>query len=65
MRGALLAALLLAACTVPESPEKVVPLNVGERIPAVSLRRVDGERFDLTAAVAEQSVVLVFYRGGW
>ena len=64
----LLLPLLLAFTTrfdVPQKPEDVSPLLVGETIPDVSVRNMAGESVSLKAEVAKKPTVLVFYRGGW
>ena len=50
---------------VPDSAEDVNPLPVGSQIPQLILKTVDGEPFDLNAAVAQQPTILIFFRGGW
>lgn len=42
------------------------PLQAGARMPAGSIvQTVDGQPFDLNAAVAKKPTILIFYRGGW
>ena len=41
------------------------PLMIGQPIPDTELKTAAGKTFDLQAAVQEQPVVLIFYRGGW
>ncbi len=67
-----IAALLLALSAVgaraerPTSAAEVQPLLVGAKVPTVAgLVDVDGEAFDLQAALAKKPTVLVFYRGHW
>ena len=50
---------------VPSSPHGVCPLLTGTAIPPVTLTTVDGNPFDLSAAVLPKPSLLVFYRGGW
>lgn len=50
---------------VAESPEAIRPLLVGTTVPSCTLTTVDGEPFDLTAAIHQKPTVLIFYRGGW
>lgn len=46
--------------------DTVSPLQVGDKIPGNSaLESIDGDAFDLNAAVAKQPTLLIFYRGGW
>jgi len=50
---------------VADSTEAVCPLLIGEPLPSLTLTTIDGEPFDLNAAVAQKPTVLIFYRGGW
>ena len=63
MKRYLLLALGLIASVSSGIGEK--PLTAGEPIPDVSLRTADGQGFDFKAAVKEQSLIVIFYRGGW
>jgi len=47
------------------SAEQTDAIGVGETIPPVTVRAVDGRPLDLRQAVAAKPTVLVFYRGGW
>jgi peroxiredoxin len=49
----------------PTKAEDISPLLVGEKIPALTLKDVDGKDIDLNKAIAEKPTILVFYRGGW
>ncbi len=60
-----LAVVAAAAGGIPDSPEAVTPLAVGDRAPVVTLRDVDGRSTPLGAYVGDSPVALVFYRGGW
>ena len=51
--------------SVAESADDICPILVGEAVPDVHLTTAQGEAFDLTAAVAQQPTLLIFYRGGW
>jgi len=53
------------AAEIASSAQAVRPLLVGASVPAVTLATVDGEDFDLAAAVSGTPTVLIFYRGGW
>ena len=55
----LLSTLLSRAETIPSA------LKVGDSIPDVTLRTVEGTGVSLRKLVAEKPAVLVFYRGGW
>jgi len=50
---------------IPEKPEDISPLLIGESIPRVTLKDGKGLAFDLNKAVASKPTILVFYRGGW
>jgi peroxiredoxin len=51
-----------AAPTLPGSPDKVVPLAVGQKAPTQVLPSTDGP-FDLGQAIAQKPTILVFYQG--
>ena len=53
------------AADVPASAEATSALRVGAEVPAVTLKTVDGQPFDLKLAAEEKPLVVVFYRGGW
>ncbi len=59
----LLSAPLLAQ--LPEQPEDVSPLLVGETVPNLPVGNVDEEIVMLHDLLLEKPTVLVFYRGGW
>ncbi len=50
---------------VPEKPEDISPLLVGEMIPTTILADIAGKPFDLNAAFGSKQTILIFYRGGW
>lgn len=50
---------------VAKSPAEVKPLKVGDRVPKVSLKDLEGKDVKLTALAQGAPSVLVFYRGGW
>lgn len=50
---------------VPDSAEDVTPVLIGQALPSIVLKTIDGTQFDLNAAVSEKPAVLIFYRGGW
>ncbi|MGV3763376.1 peroxiredoxin family protein [Parapedobacter sp.] len=51
--------------SLPDNPEDISPLLIGEPIPAVNLTDAMGRPFSFAERIAEKPVVLVFYRGGW
>ena len=50
---------------VPQKPEDISPLLIGETIPDVTLPNLAGQPVSLKAEVARKPTLLVFYRGGW
>lgn len=50
---------------VAVSAEQAQPLPIGAKVPAVSLKTVDGQTADLADLIEEKPTVIVFYRGGW
>jgi peroxiredoxin len=55
---------LNASPILPDSPEKVAPLAIGQRAPTEVLPSTDGP-FDLSQAIANKPTILVFYRANW
>ena len=55
----------LAVAAVPTAADEVCPLKVGQNVPGVALRTLDGLPFRLDQAVRSRPSVIVFYRGGW
>jgi peroxiredoxin len=62
---AALFAFTSALTDIPQKPEDISPLLIGETIPDLKLLTMDGVSFDLKAEVAKKPTILVFYRGGW
>lgn len=50
---------------VPEKPEDISPLLVGEKLPDLQLMDKNGSLVFLDKILKEKPTVLVFYRGGW
>lgn len=50
---------------VPEKPQDISPLLIGERLPTATLQDADGKDVDVNRLLKEKPTVLVFYRGGW
>jgi peroxiredoxin len=55
---------LNAAPILPNAPDKVTPLAVGQKAPTQVLPSADGP-FDLGRAIAHKPTILVFYRANW
>ena len=43
----------------------ICPILIGATLPKLTLTKIDGNSFDLNAAIAAKPTVLIFYRGGW
>ena len=54
-----------ADATLPASAEDVVPLDVGDRVPAFVVRGVDSEPWTFDADRLERPTVIITFRGGW
>lgn len=50
---------------VPQKPNEISPLLIGEAIPDVTLPDASGKPVSLKQLVARKPTILVFYRGGW
>lgn len=71
----MLLTLLVSAATVfnalgadmrsPDDPAKVMPLAVGAKAPAFTVRDAEGKPFDFTPSKLNKPALLIFYRGGW
>ncbi len=61
----LLTAFTNAPVEIPQKPEDISPLLVGETIPDVNIMNLNGTVMNLKAEVAKKPTLLVFYRGGW
>ena len=59
------AAFTPADSVIPDKPEDISPLLVGETVPDVNLMTVSGQPTALKTEIAKKPTILVFYRGGW
>ncbi len=50
---------------LPNSPEEVHPLGVGDSVPDGTLTTLGGKKVSLQSLVSQKPSVLIFYRGGW
>jgi len=57
--------LLSAKAQIPENPEDISPLLIGEILPDCNLINKEGEIINLNNKIKKMNTVLVFYRGGW
>lgn len=58
-------ACLTASADIKRSADDVEPLGVNDKIPQVTLTKLDGERITLADAIGNKPSVLIFFRGGW
>lgn len=58
-------ALAAAEKPLPQSPQDVHPLAVGDSVPNGTLTTLTGKTVDLKTLVAQKPSILIFYRGGW
>lgn len=57
--------LNLVFAQVPENPEDISPILIGEKLPEAQLTDANGNTVKLQQLLKEKPTVLVFYRGGW
>ena len=50
---------------LPDSPEDVCPIKVGQKIPVLNYKTVLDKDYDIAAEMAERPTILIVYRGGW
>lgn len=50
---------------LPKNPEDAQPLPVGEKVPDVNVKTIDGNLVNLATLLKLKPTILVFYRGGW
>ncbi|QZT37026.1 AhpC/TSA family protein [Halosquirtibacter xylanolyticus] len=55
----------LTSAQLPKDPKDISPLLIGENIPKVSVKKVDGTDIPMKDVLNSKKSVLVFYRGGW
>ncbi|MBK8968993.1 MAG: peroxiredoxin-like family protein [Saprospiraceae bacterium] len=72
MKGYILSALITLAATamlhaqqLPEKPEDISPLLIGETMPNSELAALDGKTISFHDIAKEKPTVLIVYRGGW
>lgn len=59
------AALAESPAQIFPSAEDVEPLKVGDSIPSVMVKTLEGESIDVRDLATRQATVTIFYRGGW
>ena len=50
---------------IPDSPDKVKPLEIGRAIPKVTVKTTGGKPVQLKQLIQGTPSVIIFYRGGW
>lgn len=55
----------LTFAQLPQTPNDISPLLIGEKIPEVSLLNSENKTINLKDLFKEKPTVLIFYRGGW
>lgn len=65
----ILLSLLLSSVVVfaqlPANPEDVSPLLIGEKLPDVTVRNIEGKEISSSSLWSGKNTILIFYRGGW
>jgi len=56
---------LICHAQLPEKPEDISPLLIGEKLPVITLQNVDGKEISTEAVFSNRQTILIFYRGGW
>lgn len=54
-----------AMTAIPEKPEDISPLLIGESIPQITLSNAEGKSTNVNKMLAQKPAILIFYRGGW
>lgn len=50
---------------VANSAEEICPIKVGDQVPSINIKNIEGENVNLNSLVKQKRTVLMFYRGGW
>mgnify|MGYP005847867711 CR=1 FL=1 len=58
-------ATFTASAQLPGIAGDISPLLIGEEIPDVALKSIDGSKLQVKSIVGKKPTVLLFYRGGW
>lgn len=54
-----------AQSELPNNPQDISPLLIGEKIPSLTIQGLDSKFFSLEELTKNKKTVLIFYRGGW
>ncbi len=55
----------VAFAQLPANAEDVSPLLIGEKLPDVTVRNIEGKEISSNSLWAGKNTILIFYRGGW
>jgi len=50
---------------IADSPQTIRPLLIGASVPDLTLADLQGAPVELSAVLAKQPSIIIFYRGGW
>ncbi len=50
---------------IPLSAEETKPLNIGDKVPPVTLRSPENKELSLEDFYKQSPIITVFFRGGW
>jgi len=53
------------AIAIPEMPQDISPLLIGETIPQITLPDADKKSININMSLTKKPAILIFYRGGW
>ena len=54
-----------SASKIPTQASDICPIKVGESLPDITLKDINGQSFDLNKAIKQAPTLLIFYRGSW
>jgi peroxiredoxin len=57
--------MTFAQTELPKTATDISPLLIGEQIPNLNLKSLEGKDVDLLDTFSKKRTILVFYRGGW
>lgn len=58
--------ILLFSASAQDQMYDICPLKIGEKVPeSVLITNPDGDSIEFSSIIAEEKVIVVFYRGGW
>ncbi len=50
---------------IPNLPEDISPLLIGEKLPELKVKQTDNSELGIKEIIVEKPTVMLFYRGGW